>query len=155
MTSPADRLAQRGITLPVPPQPLASYLPVVRNGDLLFVSGQLSANPAGIIHGRLGDDMDVEQGQEAARYAAVSVLAQIVSNGGVELEDIRQIIKLSVFVASAPDFTDQHLVANGASDLIAEVLDDAGKHARAAFGVASLPLGAAVEIEAIVDVGGK
>lgn len=153
MTTPDDKLAQLGITLPVPPKPLASYLPVVRTGNLLFVSGQLSANPAGMIHGRLGADMDVEHGQDAARYAAVSVLAQIVSNGGVELEAIKQVVKLSIFVASTPEFTDQHLVANGASDLICDVLGDAGKHARAAFGVAALPLGAAVEVEAIVEIG--
>lgn len=153
MTSPADRLAQRGLTLPVPPQPLASYVPVVRSGELLFISGQLSSNPAGLIKGRLGDTMSVEQGQDAARYAAVNVLAQIVHTGGVALEDIRRVVKLSVFVSSTHEFEDHHLVANGASDLIAEVLGEAGTHARAAFGVAGLPMGAAVEIEAIVDVG--
>jgi len=152
MNSPADRLAQRGLTLPVPPEPRASYVPVVRTGNLLFVSGQISENPAGIIHGRLGADLDTEHGQDAARYAALSVLAQIVHNGGTPMENIRRVVKLSVFVASTPDFNEQHLVANGASELIGEILGEAGAHARAAFGVAALPLGAAVEIEAIVEV---
>ncbi len=153
MTSPAEVLNKLGIELPVPAAPLAAYVPVVRSGGLLFVSGQLPSNADGMIQGTLGANMLVEDGQAAARLAAINVLAQIVSNGGVPLEKIKRVVKLSIFVASTPDFTEHHLVANGASELIAEVLGDAGQHARAAFGVAALPMGAAVEIEAIVDVG--
>lgn len=153
MTNPADVLKKHGIVLPVPSAPLAAYVPVVRSGDLLFVSGQLPSNSDGMITGTLGANMLVEDGQAAARLAAINLLAQIVTNAGVPLENIKRVIKLSIFVASTPDFTEHHLVANGASELIAEVLGDAGQHARAAFGVAALPMGAAVEIEAIVDVG--
>lgn len=153
MTSPAEVLNQLGIELPVPAAPLAAYVPVVRSGNLLFVSGQLPSNSDGMIQGTLGANMLVEDGQAAARLAAINVLAQIVSNGGVPLDKIRRIVKLSIFVASTPDFTEHHLVANGASEFIAEVLGESGQHARAAFGVAALPMGAAVEIEAIVDVG--
>lgn len=154
MTNPADVLKRLGITLPQPAAPLAAYVPVVRSGELLFISGQLPVNSDGMMEGTLGANMLVADGQAAARLAAINVLAQIVSNGGVTLDKVKRVVKLSIFVASTPDFTEHHLVANGASELIAEVLGDAGQHARAAFGVAALPMGAAVEIEAIVDVSG-
>ncbi|HHG89777.1 MAG TPA: RidA family protein [Devosia sp.] len=152
MKSPNENLAALGLALPTPAAPLAAYVPVVRTGNLLFVSGQLSADSGGIIKGTLGSDLDMQQAQSAARAAALGVLAQIVHGAGVPLARISKVLKLSIFVASTPDFFEHHLVANGASELIAKVLGDKGKHARAAFGVAALPMGAAVEVEAVVEV---
>ncbi len=152
MNNPNENLAALGLELPVPAAPLAAYVPVSRTGKLIFVSGQLSMDAQGIIKGTLGLDMDVEQAQIAARSAALGVLAQIVHTANVPLSEISRVVKLSIFVASAPDFFEHHLVANGASELLANVLGDRGKHARAAFGVAALPMGAAVEVEAVVEV---
>jgi enamine deaminase RidA (YjgF/YER057c/UK114 family) len=152
MTTPIEKLRELGYELPRPRPPVASYVPVVRSGNLLYVSGQISSNDQGIVEGTLGDTMNVVQGGNAAELAAIKILSEIVYSGGVELTAIKRFIKLTVLVASAPDFTDQHLVANGASNLLVAVLGEKGKHARAAFGVVALPLGAAVEIEAIVEV---
>ncbi len=153
MTTAIEKLRQYGYELPTPPLPVASYIPVTRTGNLLFVSGQISSSADGVITGRLGDTMNVVQGGNAAELAAVNVLSQIVHNGGIQLEQIKRVLRLSVFVASTPEFTEHHLVANGGSNLIVGVLGDKGKHARAAFGVAALPFGAAVEIEAVIEVG--
>jgi enamine deaminase RidA (YjgF/YER057c/UK114 family) len=131
---------------------VASYVPVVRSGNLLYVSGQISSDDNGVVEGTLGDTMNVVQGGNAAELAAIKILSEIVYTGGVELTAIKRVVKLSVLVASAPGFTEQHLVANGASNLLVTVLGDKGKHARAAYGVVALPLGAAVEIEAVVEV---
>ncbi len=152
MTSAIEKLREYGYELPKANAPVASYLPVVRVGNLLYVSGQISTGENGVVTGRLGETMNVVQGGNAAELAALNVLAQIVHNGGVDLDAVKRVIKLTVFVASTPDFTEQHLVANGGSNLIVGVLGDKGKHARAAFGVAALPLGAAVEVEAIVEI---
>jgi enamine deaminase RidA (YjgF/YER057c/UK114 family) len=116
------------------------------------VSGQISSNEHGVVGGRLGETMNVVQGANAAELAALNVMAQIVHGAGVELESVRQILKLTVYVSSTPEFSEHHLVANGASDLLVKALGENGRHARAAFGVAALPLGAAVEVEAIVEV---
>ena len=148
-----QRLKELGITLPQPANARANYHPVVRSGNQLFISGQISEKSGeGLIIGRLGETMDVEAGQEAARTCAIGILAQIHNFEGTSLDQVERIVKLTVMVNSAPDFTDQHHVANGASDLLAEILGDPGRHARSALGVASLPLGVAVEIDAIVDV---
>lgn len=152
MTTAIERLREYGYELPTPKPPVASYIPVTRSGKILYVSGQISTGDNGVVTGRLGENMNVVQGGNAAELAALNVLAQIVHNGGVELEAIARVLKLTVFVASTPEFTEHHLVANGGSNLIVGVLGDKGKHARAAFGVAALPLGAAVEIEAIVEL---
>jgi enamine deaminase RidA (YjgF/YER057c/UK114 family) len=152
MTTPIEKLRELGYELPRPRPPVASYVPVVRSGNLLYVSGQISSNDQGVVEGTLGDTMNVVQGGNAAELAAIKILSEIVYSGGVELAAIKRFIKLTVLVASASDFTDQHLVANGASNLLVAVLGERGKHARAAFGVVALPLGAAVEIEAIVEV---
>lgn len=152
MTSPIDKLRQYGYELPMPKAPVANYVPVSRTGNILYVSGQISSNEHGVVTGLLGDTMNVVQGGNAAELAALNVLSQIVHMGGVPLQDIKRILKITVLVASTADFTEQHLVANGASNLLVGVLGDKGKHARAAFGVASLPFGAAVEIEAVVEV---
>ena len=153
MTTPLEKLRQYGYELPQPKAPVASYIPVRRVGNIIYVSGQISidANDE-VIEGRLGDTMNVVQGGNAAELCAVNVLAQLVHSANVRLEDIKQVVKLTIFVASAPDFHDQHLVANGGSNLIIGVLGDKGKHARSAIGVPGLPRGAAVEIEAIVEV---
>lgn len=149
--SAAERLEKMGLALPKPSAPAANYVPVVRTGRQLYVSGQISSGANGVVKGHLGGDMDVAAGQAAARLCALNILGQIVHTAGVPLDEISRFLKVTVLVASTADFSEQHLVANGASDLFVEVLGDAGRHARAAFGVASLPLGAAVEVEAIVE----
>ena len=152
MTTPIEKLRAYGYDLVRPKPPVASYVPVTRAGNILYVSGQISSNEGGVVTGLLGENMNVVQGGNAAELAAVKILSEIVYSGGVELTQIKRVLKLTVLVASTPEFTEQHLVGNGASNLIVGVLGDRGKHARAAFGVASLPLGAAVEVEAIVEV---
>ena len=148
------RLAELGLTLPETAAPLASYLPVVEANGLLHVSGQLPFADGAVMTGRLGEDRDLAYGEEAARRCALMILAQVKRALG-DLDRVERIVKLGVFVTSAPGFTDQHKVANGASDLMQAVFGESGRHARAAVGVAALPLGAAVEIDAIVAIGGK
>ncbi len=152
MTTPIEKLREYGYELPRPKPPVAAYVPVTRTGNVIYVSGQISSNENGPVTGLLGDTMNVVQGGNAAELAALNVLSQIVHSAGVDLERIRRVLKLTVFVASTPDFQEHHLVANGASNLIVSVLGDKGKHARSALGLAALPLGAAVEVEAIVEV---
>ncbi|CAM5384230.1 enamine deaminase RidA (YjgF/YER057c/UK114 family) [Aquamicrobium terrae] len=146
------RLADLGITLPAAAAPAANYVPFVRTGNLLFPSGQLPMKDGKLAAaGLLGRDLDTAAGKEAAKLCAINILAQAKAALG-DLEKIRRLVKINVFVASSPDFTEQHLVANGASDLLAEVLGERGKHARAAIGMAVLPLNAAVEIDAVIEV---
>lgn len=146
-----SRLDALGIVLPAAAPPAANYVPFTRSGNLLFVSGQLPLKDGKLIAtGLLGRDLDVTAGKLAARQCAINILAQAKAALG-DLEAIRSLLKISIFVASTPDFTEQHLVGNGASDLLAEVLGDAGRHARAAVGMAVLPLDAAVEIDAIIE----
>jgi enamine deaminase RidA (YjgF/YER057c/UK114 family) len=153
MTGKIDaRLTELGITLPDAPAPAANYVPFVRSGDLVFVSGQISQGADGLIKGRLGADMDVPAGAAAARRCGLSLLAQVREACGGDLDRVVRVIKLSGFVNSTDAFTDQPKVINGCSDLMVEVLGDAGRHARAAVSVNSLPLGVAVEIEAIFQV---
>ncbi|MBD0416309.1 RidA family protein [Oryzicola mucosus] len=145
------RLAGLGVTLPVAAAPAANYVPFMQSGSLLFTAGQLPLKDGKLLAtGLLGQDVDVAAGQEAARQCAINILAQAKAALG-DLEKIVRLVKITVFVASAPGFTEQHLVANGASDFLVAALGDVGKHARAAVGVASLPLNAAVEIEAIFE----
>lgn len=147
-----SRLAELGITLPAAAAPAANYVPFARSGNLLFTAGQLPLKDGKLVAtGLLGRDLDTAAGKEAAKYCAVNILAQAKAALG-DLGRIARIVKITVFVASTPDFTEQHLVANGASDLLAAVLGDAGKHARSAVGTASLPLNAPVEVEAIIEV---
>src|SRR5690606_1680299 len=113
MTTPIEKLRELGYELSRPTPPVATYVPVVRSGNLLFVSGQISSNAQGVVEGRLGDTMNVVQGGNAAELAAVKILSEIVHSGGVELTAIKRIVKLTVLVASAQDFAEQHLVANG------------------------------------------
>lgn len=151
--SVGGRLAELGITLPAVPTPAGSYLPWSRTGDLVFTAGQLplveGALPA---TGRVGDEVAPEEAKEYARLSAINILA--VLDAAVGLDNVEQVVKLVGFVASAPGFTGQPGVVNGASDLMAEVFGEAGRHARSAVGVAELPLGAPVEVEAIVRVRG-
>jgi enamine deaminase RidA (YjgF/YER057c/UK114 family) len=147
-----QRLTELGITLPEAAAPVAAYVPTVEVGGLLHISGQISfAEDGGRIQGRLGEDMDLNQGIAAARRCGVMLLAQIKSALG-SLDRVERIVKLGVFVNSAPSFTDQPKVANGASELMQQVFGEAGRHARSAVGVAVLPLGVAVEVDAIVAV---
>ena len=146
------RLAALGVTLPDAPAPAANYVPFVRSGDLLFVSGQISSGPDGLITGRLGEALSVEQGAEAAKSCAISLLAQVKAACGGDLDRLEQVVKLTGFVNSTANFTDQPKVVNGASDFLVEVLGEAGKHSRSAVSAASLPLGVAVEIEGIFRI---
>lgn len=146
------RLAELGLELPQAAAPVASYVPAVEARGMLHVSGQLPFKNGAVMTGRLGEDRDLEYGQEAARACALMLVAQIKAALG-DLSRVKRIVKLGVFVNSAGDFTDQPKVANGASDLMVALFGDAGKHARAAVGVPALPLGAAVEVDAIVEIG--
>jgi len=146
------RLAELGITLPQPAAPVASYVPAVEANGLLHISGQISfAEDGSLITGRLGENVDLEGGQAAARRCGLMLLAQMKAALG-SLDRVERIVKLGVFVNSAGSFTDQPKVANGASDLMQEVFGEAGRHARSAVGVPVLPLGVAVEVDAIVQV---
>ena len=148
----ADRLAELGIELPQPAAPVASYVPVVIAGGLAHVSGQLPFIGGALVTGRLGEDVDLDLGARAARACGLMILAQLNAALG-SLDRVARVVKLGAFVNSGGTFTDQPKVANGASDLMVEVLGDKGKHARSAVGVPVLPLGAAVEVDAIVAVG--
>lgn len=146
------RLAELGLTLPDAPAPAANYVPYVRSGDLLFVSGQISQGPGGLIKGRLGETMDVAEGAEAARRCGLSLIAQARAALGGDLGRVVRVVRLGGFVNSTADFTDQPKVINGCSDLMVAVFGEAGRHARAAVSAPALPLGVAVEIEAVFQV---
>jgi enamine deaminase RidA (YjgF/YER057c/UK114 family) len=144
------RLQSLGIVLPAAPNPVANYVPSCLAGNLLFISGQISRGADGTVtKGRLGTDLTVEQGRAAARLSALNVLAQVKAAVG-ELDRIAQLVKLTGFVSAVPEFADHPQVVNGASDLMVEVLGDKGRHTRAAVGVSSLPMGCAVEVDAIL-----
>jgi enamine deaminase RidA (YjgF/YER057c/UK114 family) len=146
------RLSDLGVALPAAAAPAANYVPFMRTGNLVFTAGQLPLRDGKLqFTGLLGRDVDTAAGKEAANLCAINILAQAKAAIG-DLEKIKRLVKITVFVASAPDFTEQHLVANGASDFLVAVLGEPGKHARSAVGTASLPLNAAVEIEAIIEV---
>jgi enamine deaminase RidA (YjgF/YER057c/UK114 family) len=145
------KLAELGLVLPEPAAPVAAYVPVVIAGGLAHVSGQLPFVDGVLVKGRLGADVDTGEGYEAARACGLMIVAQLRAALG-SLDRVERIVKLGAFVNSAADFTDQPKVANGASELMAALFGEAGKHARSAVGVPALPLGAAVEIDAIVAV---
>lgn len=149
----ASRLKQIGVTLPAAVAPAANYVPTVRTGDLLYVAGQVPMKDGKAeFVGKLGRDMSVAQGQQAARLCAINILAQVAGALDGDLDRVVRCVRLGGFVNAVPDFTEQPQVVNGASDLIVEVFGDAGKHARAAVGVGSLPRGVAVEVDAIFEV---
>lgn len=145
------RLAELGITLPQAATPVAAYVSSVEAGGMLHISGQISLAPDALMTGRLGEDRDLDYGVAAARICGLNLIAQMKAALG-SLDRVERVVKLGAFISSAPSFTDQPKVANGASELMVDVFGDAGKHARSAVGVPVLPLGAVVEIDAIVLV---
>ena len=150
----AARLAELGLVLPVPAVAVANYVPWVITGSLVFVSGQLpleNGKPA--VLGRLGDGVSIEDGIRAARLCALNLLAQAQAAAGGDLDRIRRVVRLTAFVNCGADFIDQPKVVNGASDLMVAVLGEAGRHARVAVGAPSLPLGVAVEIDGVFELG--
>lgn len=145
-------LTQLGITLPAPPKPVATYVPAVRAGDLLFLSGVIPFRDGKLaLEGKLGKDLTVEQGYEASRIALLNALAIVRSEIG-SLDRVRKVVRMVGYVASAEGFVQQPAVINGASDLLVKIFGDAGRHARVALGAAELPLNAPVELELIVEV---
>lgn len=148
-----DRLASLGITLPTPAAPLANYVPWVRSGALVVVSGQLPMRDGAVaVTGRLGAEVTDEAGAEAARLCLINVLAQLRAACDGDLGRVRRVVRLGGFIASTPDYTRHAAVMNGASDLAVAVFGDAGRHARSTIGVASLPAGAAVEVEGMFEI---
>lgn len=146
------RLAELGLTLPTPPKPVASYLPAVQSGRLLFVSGMLPFQNGTVLHpGRLGEQVTVEQGAAAARQAVLNGLAVVAEAAG-SLHRIARVVRMTGYVASMPDFYQQPAVVNGASDLLVALLGEQGRHSRLAVGVAALPLNAPVELDLIVEL---
>ena len=152
MSTPEQRLAEAGIVLPKPMAAVANYVPFVISGAQLFVSGQVSAGPNCLVLGRLGETMDVSEGQAAARLCAINLLAQCKAAVG-ELSRMKRVVKLGGFVNAHPDFLEIPQVINGCSDLMVEVLGEAGRHARSAVASPVLPLGVAVEIDGIFEIG--
>ena len=148
----AARIAELGLTLPEPAKPVASYVSYVQTGNLVHISGQLSNDASGGIKGTVGVDVTPEQAAAAARLCAINLIAQIKAAVDGDLERVVRIVKLGGFVQAGPGFTAIPAVINGCSDLMVEVFGDAGKHARSAVGVYQLPLGFAVEVDAIVEV---
>ena len=152
MPTPEERLQELGVSLPSPAAPVAAYIPCVRTGNLVYVSGQVPTVDGKPTHlGHLGGEVGLEDGRAAARTCAVNVIAALKAELG-ELSQVRRIVKVTGFVACTPEFTDAPKVINAASELFGEAFGDAGRHARAAVGVAALPLGVPVEVEAIVEV---
>jgi len=150
--TPDERLRDLGLELPPAPKPVGAYVPAVRTGTLLFVSGQLPMRGGElIVKGRLGDEVSIDQARECARQCALNALAAVAAEAG-GLDRVARVVRLVGYVASAPGFTDQAKVVNAASELVADVFGAAGRHARAAVGAAELPLGAPVELEMIVEV---
>ncbi|MHA6288414.1 RidA family protein [Maricaulis sp. CAU 1757] len=147
-----DRLAKAGITLPEAMAPVANYVPFVRTGNTVYISGQVSNGPDGLVTGTLGDDMDVESGQAAARLCALNLIAQLKLACDGDLDRVTRVVKLGGFVAAKPSFSEIPQVINGASNVFAEVFGEAGRHARSAVSCPVLPLGAAVEIDGVFEI---
>jgi enamine deaminase RidA (YjgF/YER057c/UK114 family) len=153
VTTPDDRLKALGITLPTPAKPVANYVGWVRSGDLVFTAGQLPFEDGKLMQtGVLGLDVTREQGQAAARQAAINIIAQIRDACDGDLTRVRRIVKLTGFVACSHAFSEHPFIVNGASDLMVAVFGDAGRHARSSVGVPSLPMNASVEVEAVVEI---
>jgi enamine deaminase RidA (YjgF/YER057c/UK114 family) len=145
-------LRDLGITLPAPPAPVASYVPFVTTGNLVFISGQVTASAEGLKYvGMVGRDLSLEDGKAAARLCAINAIAQLKAACG-DLDRVKRCVKLNVTVNAVPDFAQHPEVANGASDLMVQAFGEAGKHARAAVGAGSLPRGVACEVEAIFEI---
>jgi enamine deaminase RidA (YjgF/YER057c/UK114 family) len=146
-----DKLKELGINLPAVGVPVAAYLPFVRTGNLVFLSGHIAKKDGKAWMGQLGKNMATEEGKAAAHAVAVDLMGTLHAAVG-DLDKVKRIVKLTSLVNSTPDFTEHHIVTNGASELLAQVFGDKGKHARAAFGVAQIPMGACVEIEMVAEV---
>lgn len=151
METPETKLRKMGLRLPAAPKPVGAYVPAVRSGNLVFVSGQLPMRDGELIaKGRVGNEVALEEARDCARQAALNALAAVAAEiGGIE--NVARIVRVTGYVASAPGFTDQAKVLNAASELLAEVFGEAGRHSRAAVGAAELPLGAPVELEMIIE----
>ncbi len=147
-----QRLAELDLTLPQAASPVANYVPYVQTGNLIHISGQLSIGPDGLIMGKIGSDLNSEKGAEAARFCALNLIAQLFNALDGDLSRLRRVVRLGGFVQCNSDFTDHPKIINGASDLMVALFGDDGRHARAAVGVPSLPLGAAVEIDGLFEV---
>lgn len=152
MSAIEARLAELGVTLPDAPAPAANYVPFVVQGNTVYVSGQISNDANSFITGTLGQDMDTAAGAAAARSCAISLLAQVKAACDGDIDRLVRVLKLTAFVNSTADFTEQPQVVNGASDFLVEALGDKGRHARSAVSAPSLPLGVAVEIEGIFEI---
>ncbi len=152
MSAIESRLSELGVTLPDAPAPAANYVPFVVTGNTVYVSGQISANADGLLTGKLGDGVSVEDGSAAAKTCAISLLAQLKAACGGDIDRLVRVVKLVGFVNSTADFTEQPKVINGASDFLVAALGDKGRHARSAVSAASLPLGVTVEIEGIFEI---
>lgn len=152
MSAIEARLAELGISLPQPVAPVANYVPFVRTGNQVFLSGQVSIGPDGLVAGTLGGDMDLEAGQAAARLCGINLIAQMKAACDGDLERVARIVRLGGFVAAVPAFTDIPKVVNGCSDLMVDVFGDKGRHARSAVSCPVLPLGAAVEVDAVFEI---
>jgi len=146
------KLTERDIALPTPSAPVANYVPYVATGHLVFISGQVSNAPGGLIKGKLGAGLSLEDGVAAARACAINLIAQLKAATGGDLDRVKRVVKLVGFVNCAPDFIDQPKVMNGASDLMVDIFGEAGRHARAAVGAPSLPMGAAVEVDGVFEI---
>jgi len=152
--TPQERLRELGLELPAAPEPVGVYIPAVRTGDLVFVSGQLPMKDGELMAtGHVGDEVSLQQAQGCARQAALNALAVVAAEVG-GLENVARVVRLTGHVAGAPGFTDQAKVMNAASELVGEIFGDVGRHSRAALGAAELPLGAPIELEMIVEVKG-
>jgi len=147
------RLKELDITLPTPPAPVASYVPYVISGNLVFISGQVTLTQDGLKYvGTVGKELSVEDGKAAARLCAINLVAQLKTACGGDLDRVKRCVKVGVFVNAVPGFAQQPEVANGASDFLVEIFGDAGRHARAAVGAGSLPRNVAVEVEAVFEI---
>jgi len=147
-----DRLAELGITLPDPVAPVANYVPYVKSGNLVFISGQVSIGADGLITGKVGEDLSIEDGVNAAKACGISLIAQLKNACDGDLNRVVRVIKLGGFVNCRENFTDQPKIVNGTSDLMVDVFGDAGRHARAAVGAPALPLNAAVEVDGVFEI---
>jgi enamine deaminase RidA (YjgF/YER057c/UK114 family) len=152
MSAIDTRLADLGIDLPEPVAPVANYVPFVRTGNQVFISGQVSIGAEGLVKGTLGSDMDIAAGQAAARLCAINLISQLKAACEGDLSRVKRVVKLGGFVAATADFTDIPQVINGCSDLMVEVFGDAGRHARSAVSCPVLPLGAAVEVDGVFEI---
>ena len=152
MSSPEERLTALGLALPAPARPVANYVPTVRSGDLLYISGQVSIDASGGIRGVVGEDLDLEAARHAARICGLNLIAQMKTALDGDLSRVRRIVKLTGFVQAGPGFFEIPQALNGCSDLMVDVFGEAGRHARSAVGVYRLPLNFAVEVDAIVEV---